>query len=219
MLKLGNRFRLIVVGFLFSVFQLFVSCQKNEAKIEQEAFYEVFPIVFDSVYIDRNLFLPPPPYRNKIEKKEYDQYLKEIAEYKTDTSQRFVLIDLNKRLCLIKSNENKIRKFLQLNEQDSVYSTAQDSISIDRLITNKKIVFKKYQEIIKEKNIFCENKNSKYIVGLVSFSTIIFDKEYKHGYFQCTYSCGSKAGQGFDIYIINEGGKWKVYKIEVSWIS
>lgn len=197
---------------------LFINCKKESEFLGQEVFYEVFPSVFDSIYIDRNLVLPLPPYRNREEKIEYDKYTNEIEKYKTDTSQRYVLIDLNRCHFPI-YNEKKIRKFLHLKKEDTIFNKNEETISIDRLKNNKKIVFKNYKEVSKEKYLIWENEISKYIVGAVSFSNIIFDKNHKRGYFQCSYSAGVRASQGFNVYIVKEKNKWKVYKIEVAWIS
>ena len=55
--------------------------------------------------------------------------------------------------------------------------------------------------------------------GVVFFTKIQFDTNKKFGILNGSFICGGKCGQGFRIYIKKENVKWKVDKVEGTWIS
>ena len=55
--------------------------------------------------------------------------------------------------------------------------------------------------------------------GVAYFRKIQFDTTKKYGILDGGFYCGGKCGQGFRIYIKKENGKWKVDKINGTWIS
>lgn len=85
--------------------------------------------------------------------------------------------------------------------------------------TNPKFIFKDFAEL--PKKIELENWSEKYkkFIGVMSFSKIKFDAKKENGTLNVSYDCGGKCGLGYKVYLKKEKGKWKVVKIEKTWIS
>jgi hypothetical protein len=85
--------------------------------------------------------------------------------------------------------------------------------------TNQKFIFKDFAEL--PKKIELENWSEKYkkFIGVMSFSKIKFDAKKENGTLNVSYDCGGKCGLGYKVYLKKEKGKWKVVKIEKTWIS
>lgn len=201
------------IVFLTLIFASLLSCKKQKTAIEfeQEVFYSVFNEIVDSVYIDRKLFLPPPFW----DKEKLEIHNKEIAEYKKDTSKRVVAIYHSVKGFLL--NEELKKKLIDFDLNDSLNFFKSFKIDLSK-INNQKLVFKYRSEFPENYNIWYGKYNFN-LAGEVYFSRIIFNKSNTKAYLQCGYSCGEKAGQGFDVYIKKEKDKWVVEKIINTWIS
>ncbi len=201
------------IVFLTLIFASLLSCkkQKSDLEFEQEVFYSVFNEIVDSVYIDRKLFIPPPFW----DKEKLKIYNKEIEEYKKDTSKRVVAIHENVKGFFL--DEELKKKLINFNIKDSIRVSKSFNIELSK-IKNSKLIFKYRNEFPENYNIWYGKYNF-HLAGELYFSGILFNKKKDKGFLSCGYSCGEKAGQGFDIYIIKEKNKWIVEKIINTWIS
>ncbi len=71
-----------------------------------------------------------------------------------------------------------------------------------------------YLSEIPDSKIRWKRKKEFYLMGLVGFSRIYFDKNRKNGVLDFTMSCGQQCGMTALVYLKNENGNWKVDEIE-----
>ncbi|WP_422862108.1 hypothetical protein [Flagellimonas sp. W118] len=81
-------------------------------------------------------------------------------------------------------------------------------------IKKSKNYYYQYLSEIPDSKIRWKRKKEFYLMGLVGFSRIYFDKERKNGVLDFTMSCGQQCGMTALVYLKNENGDWKVDEIE-----
>ena len=98
-------------------------------------------------------------------------------------------------------------------------------IAVDKRFTDveklntQKFIFKDFNELPKFENYTNWTEKYKKFIGVMSFSYITFDKTKENGSLEVSYRCGANCGLGYKVYLKKINGKWKVVKIEDTWIS
>lgn len=221
------------VLFLLLVAILGCNIKKEKLQLERKVFNELFLELIDSAYVDFRLMTPPyPPPPNGIvlsekQKKEnlenYKKFLAEFekrkAEIEKDTT-RIVLAIVEKTFPLDSSSFKNLSGNYKEIEPKSQYSGAKNENKIDLSIFNnhKKYRFKKYSEFPKGRKIWRTNYPFE-LGAIISFSKIYFDKKKEYGILECGVTRGRLNGNGLKFFIKKVSGKWKIEKIEGTWIS
>ncbi|REG88558.1 hypothetical protein C8P67_1332 [Flavobacterium aquicola] len=111
-------------------------------------------------------------------------------------------------------------------ERDSIKKDTLDLIvAVDRRfgavekLNTKKFIFKDFKELPNVENYTNWTEKYKKFIGVMSFSYITFDKAKENGSLEVSYRCGVNCGLGYKVYLKKINAKWKVVKIEDTWIS
>jgi hypothetical protein len=196
---------------------LFASCKKNDNDIKfnrdiefnKNVLTEILPSIVDTICVDVRIFLNPPPiYGKRI-------YNKEGHYVKTDST---------------KATLEEIKNFKEWKQQvsDVEKDTSKVIIAFDpkslpytinfmNIQLNGKFKLKNINEFDK-KNIF-ERKYKFNFSGIIRVSGIKFDKNRESGILNADFSCGRLCGYGTKIFIKKVKNKWKIIKMQDTWIS
>jgi hypothetical protein len=196
---------------------LFASCKKNENNIEfnrdiefnRNVLAEILPSIVDSTCVDARIFSNPPPRYGK------SIYNKEGHYVKTDST---------------KATPEEIKNFKEWKQQiaDVEKDTSKVIIAFDpktlpyfidfkNIKLNGKFKLKNINEFDKE-NIF-ERKYKFNFSGILRVSEIKFDKKRESGILDVGFTCGRLCGYGNKIFIKKVKNKWKIIKMQETWIS
>lgn len=199
---------------------------------------EILPSLIDSTCMDRRMMLNfPPKYGELIfdkegryirtdstkatneEKKALSEWKKRYLEIKNDTSKIIVAFESK-----IKFNNEDLRDDFEKHFKGAKLQKLKKEDSLEYKIDIEKIKLKgkfKLMDLSKfpEKDKIWRTKYNFNFSGVAYFRKIQFDTTKKYGILNGGFYCGGKCGQGFRIYIIKENGKWKVDKIDGTWIS
>ena len=219
---------------------LFASCEKkiSEVDFERNVMTEILPTLIDSTCIDRRIMLNfPPKYGELIYDKE-GRYVKTDSTKATE-KEKLNLLEWKKKTLEIKNDTSKIiiafESIIKFNKEDvkNDFEKYFNGSKLQKINKEDNLEYILDFENIKLKNRF-ELKNlnqfpkrdkiweTKYdfnFSGVVFFTKIQFDTNKKFGILNGSFICGGKCGQGFRIYIKKENVKWKVDKVEGTWIS
>lgn len=224
-----------IIKLIFCCFLVF-QCQKEGActQFEQKVFYEIFPEVIDSIYIDYRLLPPPPP---PFQSKDGEIIRKDSLRYKIMTDKwkakkqkiekdtsfvSLVIID-----SVVRFEKEDIRELSNHFKNhdliiDSQYITLGGKFKIDlnKLKTNNRKLDFKYSSKFPKSRYFWKFRDKNNIAGRAGFSRILFDKTKSYGVFNCGFSSGFLNGSGYRIFIRkNDKGKWIIDKIVKTWVS
>ena len=222
---------MLKITFLLFFSILIASCEKkiNKVEFEKNVLSEIFPEIVDSICIDYRKMKPPPRFeietrnlKNKLtidtpkgnNKKtiEYHNWKKEQNRVANDTSE--IIIGFDQYLL----NFGEKRVYNGTNLYNSSFSNFKFDYSKIKL--NNKFKIKNCTEFPKaEKLILYELKYNFLFGGFLSISRIKFDKNQKSGVLEASFSYCGKCGRGYLIYIKETNGKWKIDKVEGTWIS
>ena len=223
------------VLFLLLIAILSCNTKKEKLQIERKVFNELFFELIDSSYIDWRLISPPsdpPPPPNGIvisekqkrenlenHKKFLAEFEKRKAEIEKDTT-RIVLAIVEKTFPLDSSSFKNLYGNYKEIELKSKYSNSKKENKIDLSIfgNHKKYRFKKYSEFPKGRKIWRTNYPFE-LGAVISFSNIYFDENKEYGILECGVTRGRLNGNGLRFFIKKVSGKWKIEKIEGTWIS
>ena len=190
---------------------------------------EIFPKIVDSICVDSRKMNPPPKYgietwekgqiiqvdTSKVTEEEriaYQNWKNEQNRIEKDTSKIIIGFDP----FLLKFGEEK--KFENVNLYNSKYSNFRFDYSKIKL--NRKFKIKDITEFPKvEKLLLYEQKYNFVFSGFLEVSRIKFDKNKKSGVLEASFSFCGKCGRGYKIFIKELNGKWKIEKLEDTWIS
>jgi hypothetical protein len=195
---------------------LFASCKKNEANIDfdkdiefnRKVLAEILPSIVDSTCVDARIFSNPPPRYGKL------IFDKEGHYVKTDST---------------KATPEEIKNFKEWKQQisDAEKDTSKIIIAFDPNLPyfidfkdiklNGKFKLKNINEFDKE-NIF-ERKYKFNFSGILRVSEIKFDKKLESGILDVGFTCGRLCGYGNKVFIKKVKNKWKIIKMEETWIS
>ena len=225
--------RLIII-FLLSII-LGCNSQKNELEFEKKVFNEIFLELIDSTFYDFRTLQPPltiaPPPNGIIisenQKKEnlriHKEYLAEFEKRKikieNDTA-RIVLAIVDTIFKSSKINREKLSARFENIEfgSDTLEKNIEYKINLSRFKNNEKYIFKYHSEFPKGRKIW-RTEYPFYFGAVISFSRIYFDENKKFGIFEGGTTFERLNGNGFRIFIKKISGKWRIDKIEGTWIS
>ncbi|QVY66894.1 MULTISPECIES: hypothetical protein [unclassified Polaribacter] len=225
--------RLIII-FLLSII-LGCNSQKNELEFEKKVFNEIFLELIDSTFYDFRTLQPPltlAPLPNGItisesQKKEnlktHKKYLadfkKRKIEIEKDTS-RIVIAIVDTIFTLGQDSFEKLGKnFENLKfKNDSLEKKIEYKINLSKFKNNEKFIFKYYSEFPKGRKIW-RTEYPFHLGAVISFSRIYFDRNKKNGVIESGTTFGILNGNGFRIFIKKVSDKWRIEKIEGTWIS
>ena len=224
--------------FIFIII-LFANCKKSENDIEfnKQVLTEILPSIIDSTCVDVRLYSnAPPPYGKMLFDKE-GRYVKidstkatteeiqrlkkwkiDIAEIKKDTSKVIIAFDskispYEKEFELIVNKDfpkDTLKKYI-------VDKTKQYVLNYKNIKLNGKFKLKNINEFERE-NIF-ERKYKFNFSGILRVSGIKFDLKKENGILEVGFTCGRECGYGRKVFIKKVKAKWKIIKIERTWIS
>ena len=226
------------ITFIFIIL-LFASCKKSENDIEfnRKVLAEILPIIVDSTCVDTRLFSNPPPRYGKLifnkeghyvrtdstkatpkEVENLKNWKKNVAEIEKDTSKVIIAFDpkispYEKEYELIVSKDfpkDTLKKFI--NDKTKEYV-----LNFRNIKLNGKFKLKDINEFDRE-NIF-ERKYKFNFSGILRVSAIKFDKKKENGILDVGFTCGRLCGYGNKVYISKVKNKWKIIKMEETWIS
>jgi hypothetical protein len=209
--------------------------QKSELEFEKEVFNDIFLELIDSTFYDFRtlqppLTLPPPPNGTIIsesqKKENIKTYKKHLAEFKKrkneiekDTS-RIVIAIVDTIFTFGREKFEKLGKNFENNKfkNDSLEKEIEYKINLSKFKNNEKFIFKYYSEFPKGRKIW-RTEYPFHLGAVISFSRIYFDRDKKNGVLESGTTFGILNGNGFRIFIKKIGGKWRIEKIEGTWIS
>lgn len=223
--SLKNLFK---TALLLLFITLIASCNNKEKDLqfEKEVFYEVYPALIDSVWVNAvRTYVPPAPpgidpseYKLNRRNESNKRFNKELAEFK----QKKFPVDL------VFFDELAVRdnsKELQEHFKDAVISQDNVTDTLDFKLDRKKLdaytaFHLKYVSRIPRGNDRKFYNECCYSVrGIVILSRIQFDDEKKYGVLNAGIECGAMCGYGYLIYIKKVDDKWVIDKIEDGWIA
>ena len=226
------------ITFIFIIL-LFASCKKNENDIEfnRNVLTEILPIIVDSTCVDKRIFSNPPPKYGKLifnkeghyvrtdstkatpeEIKNLKEWKQQVSDIKKDTSKVIIAFDSN-----ILPYEKEYDKIVVENfPKDTLLKIKEDKtkeyiLNFKNIKLNSKFKLKNIKEFNKE-NIF-ERKYKFNFSGILRVSGIKFDKKKENGILDVGFTCGRLCGYGNKVYIKKVNNKWKIIKMEQTWIS
>ena len=206
-------------------------------EFNEKVLSEILPSIVDSTCVDTRIFSnPPPKYGEAIFDKEgryvktdstkvtpeevqnLKDWKKGVAEIEKDTSKVIIAFDskitpYEKEYELIISKDfpkDTLKKLI--NDKTKEYILNYKSIKL-----NGKFKLKDINEFDR-KNIF-ERKYKFNFSGILSVSGIKFDKKRENGILDVGFTCGRLCGYGNRVFIKKVKNKWKIIKMEETWIS
>jgi hypothetical protein len=232
MKKLKTTFILIII--------FFASCEKklSELDFEKNVMTEIFPVLVDSICVDCRIMIPPPQIGESIFNKE-GKYVRtdttkatkeEIIEFAKWKNNRIAVEkDTSKVIVAFAPKLRKIRESVKddfekhfpnakLHEPKNEIVT-EYNFEFQNIQLNNKFVLKNLNDFPKERGAIWKAKYNFIFSGVLDFTRIQFDENKIYGILDAGFGCGSKFGQGFRIYIKKQNNKWKIDKIEPTWIS
>ena len=199
---------------------------------------EILPSLIDSTCIDRRKMLNFPPKYGKLIYDKEGRYVKTDSTKATDKEKQN-LLEWKKRTSEIEKDTSKIiiafeskikfnnenlqadferhfkgSKLQKLNKEDSL----EYNLVFEKIKLKGKFKLKNLNQFPERDKIW-ESKYKFNFSGVAFFRKIQFDTDKKFGILDGGFVCGGKCGQGFRIYIKKENGKWKIDKVEGTWIS
>lgn len=210
----------------------------SEVDFEKNVMTEILPSLIDSTCIDRRIMLNfPPKYGELIfdkegryirtdstkatteEKKALSEWKKRSLEIENDTSKIIVAFETkikfnNEDLTEDFEKHFKGAKLQKLKKEDSL----EYKIDIEKIKLKGKFKLMDLSKFPENDKIWGTKYNFNFS-GLVYFRKIHFDATKNYGILDGGFLCGGKCGQGFRIYIKKENGKWKIDKIDGTWIA
>lgn len=225
--------RIIILSLLIII----TSCdlQKSELEFEKEVFSEIFLELIDSTFYDFRTLQPPltlPPLPNgmvisesqmkeniRIHKEHLAEFQKRKIKIEKDTA-RIVLAIVDTIFVSKKINRKKLRGHFENIEfeNDTLKNNIEYKINLSQFKNNEKYIFKYRSDFPKGREIW-RTEYPFYFGAVISFSRISFDKNKKNGVLESGITFGRLDGNGFRIFIKKVNGKWKIQKIEGTWIS
>ncbi len=225
--------------FVFILLIFFTSCEKNEKAIEfnRNVLTEILPIIIDSTCVDIRIFSNPPPKCGKLifnkeghyvrtdstkatleEIKRLNEWKQQVTDVKKDTSKVIIAFDSK----ILPYEEEYKKTVVEDFTKDTLLGinegqTKEYILNFKTIKLNGKFKLKDISEFDRQ-NIF-EKKYKFNFSGILTVSTIKFDKRKENGILQVGFICGRLCGYGNKVYIKKINKKWKIIKMEITWIS
>lgn len=210
---------------------IILSCnsQKSELEFEKEVFNEIFSELVDSTFYDYRLLplpktIPSPPNGVEISDslneeniKKHKRLLKEFEERKikieNDTT-RIVLAIVD---TIFNLKQESFERF-DIEFKNNFLEKRKYMVSLKELNPDKKFILKYYSEFPKGRKIW-RTEYPFHLGAILSFSRIYFDTSKQNGILEVGVNYGVLNGNGFKIFIKKISGKWRVQKVQGTWIS
>lgn len=219
-----NRINIII--FLLLIITFF-SCVKKDESIEadKQVFNDIFPVIIDSICIDRRLMVPPPfiiSEENFSDAKDYTknkiEYEKQLNRIKNDTANLIVAINdtIGQLDFMVISQIEKKFKNKRLVLDTVELKPYKFDISSFQNKTKYKL---KFASTFPKRDSIWITKYKFNLAGYLFFSRIKFDSKKQFGAITVGYMCGHLCGSGFIIYIKKIKNRWVIDQIENTWIS
>ncbi len=229
--------------FLFTVVTSNCGQKQDEPKanLGEAVFYEIFPLLLDSIHTDHRIIPPPPPpeyfefmdsavtiEEGFEEWKKSDHYKKwlENMENKKDSIDRdttTIYLVVPDSVSLTSNEDTKeFLNYIGLHKKptDSLIISNPFKLKLSKLESKQKKIKFLYRSEFPEGREFWRTDYDIYIAASLGFSKIIFDKTKSFGVLNAGYVMAPLNGYGVRIFIKkNKDGKWVVDKVESTWIS
>ncbi|WP_026979040.1 hypothetical protein [Flavobacterium tegetincola] len=219
---------------------IFSGCRKNidDMGLNEKVLSEILPAIVDSYCVDIRVYHNPPPKYGQLIFDKNGNYVR------TDTT-KATLVEIQKfkdwksKLKEIEKDTSEIiiafdPKILPFELEDAIIKdsyftkdTLQERLTVDKrkpyvlkfeqITLNGKFKLKNINEFDK-KNIF-EVKYNFNFSGILTVSGIKFDKKRENGVLDVAFLCGRLCGYGGKVFIKNVNRKWRIIKMEETWIS
>lgn len=199
-----SRVSFLVLVLVFTLF----GCEKKitDDQFEQNVLTEIFVKVVDSTYVDYRSYTSIP----------------EMGEHMYDKNGKWIgrnLIGQHKR-----DIEHQIKiKALKNDTLNLIIAIGNGGLINDKTIlrnfNSRKFIFKHLSELPPDENL--KNWTAKYakFAGVLSVSNIKFDVSKENGILEVSYYCGARCGLGYLVTIKKVNNKWRISKVEDTWIS
>ena len=198
---------------------------------------EILPSIVDSTCVDARIFLNPPPKfgedifdkkghfvktdSTKATPKEVQNlkdWKKNVAEIEKDTSK--VIIAFESKISPLENEYEQIinKDFPKFTLKKIIVDTTKEYVlNFKNIKLNGKFKLKNINEFDR-KNIF-EKKYKFNFSGVLRVSGIKFDEKGENGILEVKFTCGRECGQGRNVFIKKVKSKWKIIKMDRTWIS
>lgn len=171
----------------------------NTVDFEKKVFDDIFLSAVDSTLVDIRTYTG------------FQYSEKQLDSIKKDTLDRVVAFNIQNYIAPDDFLEDTTLKYKLTN--DSVWNFQLEKYN------SSQYNFKNSNELpLTGELTEWKNKYPKFSGGL-SFSKIYFDDAKENGIFEATYYCGPLCGLGYTVHIKKTNNKWKILKVEHSWIS
>lgn len=223
--SLKNLFK---TALLLLFITLIASCNNKEKDLqfEKEVFYEVYPALIDSVWVNAVLtYVPPAPpgidpseYKLNRRNESNKRFNKELAEFK---EKKFPVDLVFFDELAVRDNSKELQKHFKdaVISQDNVTDTLDFKLDRKKLDAYTAFHLKYVSRIPRGNDRKFYNECCYSVRGIVILSRIQFDDEKKYGVLTAGIECGAMCGYGYLIYIKKVNNKWVVDKIEDGWIA
>jgi|GEM_PF-637353 len=223
--SLKNLFK---TALLLLFITLIASCNNKEKDLqfEKEVFYEVYPALIDSVWVNAVLtYVPPAPpgidpseYKLNRRNESNKRFNKELAEFK---QKKFPVDLVFFDELAVRDNSKELQKHFKdaVISQDNVTDTLDFKLDRKKLDAYTAFHLKYVSRIPRGNDRKFYNECCYSVRGIVILSRIQFDDEKKYGVLTAGIECGAMCGYGYLIYIKKVNDKWVVDKIEDGWIA
>ncbi|WP_348825560.1 hypothetical protein [Flavobacterium aestuarii] len=229
--------KLLKTTFLLSFLFFFTNCEKkiDDIQFEKNVLTEIFPKIIDSICVDSRKMNPPPRFgietwdkgelikvdTSKVTNEErikYHNWKNEQKRVDNDTSKIIIGFDQY----LLQYGQGRLDSESKLlNSNYSNFKFDYSKIKLNSKFKIKNISeFPKAEILLKHDRVLLyEQKYNFVFSGLLEISRIKFNKDKKSGVLEASFAYCGRCGRGYLIYIKEIDGKWKIVKLEGTWMS
>lgn len=217
----------------------FISCDQrknsNCTEFEQDVFYEIFPAVIDSLFMDRRLMPPAPPppglsneeFEQWMQSEEHAESLKDWFRKRDSLKQDLTLIYFAVSDSVVGANNLDPQSLIDV--YSNIEPTIQPSectyennfkINLSKLRSiNPKLRFK-YRSEFPDGRAFWRADYDFFVGAKIGFSRMLFDRSRSYGMLTAGFNYGIHNGYGYRIFIRkNKNEQWIIDEIKRIWIS
>lgn len=197
------NFKCILFG-ITMITSLSCSNGQTDLQFEKQVFYQVAPEIIDSEFPDTS--------RGFMVQKTVDS----SSVWVRETSVNAVIGILDSVYGFNQAFYEEYINFHFSNDDfklDELNSQKSYKLDISKIKKKRSYNFKYLSEIPDSKKRW-KREEKFYLMGLIGFSRIKFDKERRKGILDFTMSCGQQCGLTALVYLKNDNGNWKVDEIE-----
>jgi hypothetical protein len=206
----------------------------SDEELQQEVVKDVFLEIIDSTYIDRRIYTLFPENGKSIYDKngkwlKYDSVSQHLNDLKWESKIEKIKKNTSKLVIgIVRNNwdleENDYQLFYKHFKNLEKGGAIQNKnsiifpIDLNKITKNNKFIFKNNSEFPNSYEIW-QKKYPFQFGSIITCSNACFDISKKHGFINVGVTCGGLCGRGYLIFIKKINGKWKIDKIEETWIA